>query len=75
MIPTGVMIPVINSAGVTSNAGFNAELLGFAVRTYVRLLPLATPHAPNTSASSRSSIGIASPDDSFQSIVESGIAT
>jgi len=32
-IPTGVMMPVMSSAGVTSNPGFRAPLLGFATRT------------------------------------------
>ena len=31
-IPTGVMMPVINSAGVTSNPGFRAPLVGLATR-------------------------------------------
>jgi hypothetical protein len=33
MIPCGVMIPVINSGGVTSKPGFRAVLVGFAIRT------------------------------------------
>src|SRR5262249_24875183 len=32
--PAGVMMPVINSAGVTSNPGLRAVLPGFAIRTY-----------------------------------------
>ena len=32
-IPTGVMMPVINSGGVTSNPGFRAPLVGLATRT------------------------------------------
>ena len=32
-IPTGVMMPVIKSAGVTSKPGFNAPLVGLATRT------------------------------------------
>src|SRR5882724_8831095 len=32
-IPAGVMIPVINSAGVTSKPGFKAMLDGLATRT------------------------------------------
>jgi len=32
-IPTGVMMPVIKSGGVTSNPGFRAPLAGFATRT------------------------------------------
>jgi len=32
-IPDGVMTPVISSAGVTSNAGFRALLVGLATRT------------------------------------------
>src|SRR4051794_9863880 len=32
-IPAGVMIPVINSAGVTSKPGLRAALVGFATRT------------------------------------------
>ena len=32
-IPTGVMMPVINSAGVTSKPGLRAPLVGFATRT------------------------------------------
>jgi hypothetical protein len=32
-IPIGVMMPVINSAGVTSKPGFNAPLVGLATRT------------------------------------------
>jgi hypothetical protein len=32
-IPAGVMMPVINSAGVTSNPGFRAPLVGLATRT------------------------------------------
>ena len=32
-IPTGVMRPVINSAGVTSNPGLRAPLAGSATRT------------------------------------------
>ena len=31
-IPTGVMMPVINSGGVTSKPGFRAPLVGFATR-------------------------------------------
>jgi hypothetical protein len=32
-IPSGVMMPVINSAGVTSKPGFKAPLVGLATRT------------------------------------------
>jgi len=32
-IPDGVMMPVINSGGVTSKPGLSALLLGFAMRT------------------------------------------
>ena len=32
-IPAGVMMPVINSGGVTSKPGFRAPLVGFATRT------------------------------------------
>ena len=32
-IPAGVMMPVINSAGVTSNPGLRAPLVGLATRT------------------------------------------
>src|SRR2546430_15914459 len=32
-MPAGMMMPVINSGGVTSNPGFRAWLFGFAVRT------------------------------------------
>jgi hypothetical protein len=32
-IPAGVMMPVINSGGVTSNPGFRAPLVGLATRT------------------------------------------
>ncbi len=35
-IPAGVMMPVISSAGVTSNPGFKALLVGLATRTYTR---------------------------------------
>src|ERR1700677_2781645 len=33
IVPTGVMIPVINSGGVTSNPGLRARLDGLAIRT------------------------------------------
>src|SRR5476651_2478264 len=74
-IPTGVMMPVINSAGVTSKPGLRAPLVGFATRTNSRLPREFFPHAPSTSLSLRSSIGIFKPDFRFQSIVERGIAT
>jgi hypothetical protein len=32
-MPTGVMMPVIKSGGVTSNPGFRAPLVGLATRT------------------------------------------
>ena len=32
-MPSGVIMPVINSAGVTSNPGLRAPLVGFATRT------------------------------------------
>jgi hypothetical protein len=35
-IPSGVMMPVISSGGVTSNPGLRAPLVGLATRTYVR---------------------------------------
>jgi hypothetical protein len=48
-IPAGVMMPVINSAGVTSNPALNAPLVGLATRTYSRRPRDVTPHAPRTS--------------------------
>src|ERR1017187_3157897 len=74
-IPTGVMMPVINSGGVTSNPGFRAPLVGLATRMYSRWLRLLIPQAPKTSCSCLSSIGMSKPRFNFQSIVESGIAT
>src|SRR6266545_4904772 len=84
-IPAGVTMPVINSGGVTSKPGLRAPLVGFATRTYARFDDFGfrisdfgfetSPQAPSTSLGSRSSIGMSRPEDSFQSIVDSGIAT
>ena len=64
------MIPVISSGGVTSNAGLRALLLGLARRTCCRRPLGVTPQALSTSSPSRSSIGMAWPDSSSQSMVE-----
>ncbi len=69
------MIPVTNAAGVTSNPGLRAALPGFATRTCTRFPRRSTPHAPRTSDSARSSIGMSTPRSRFQSIVDSGMAT
>ena len=64
-IPFSVIIPVISSFGVTSNAGFK------------NLIPSAQTVLPlicETSSCERSSIGISLPDLMFLSIVESGAA-
>ena len=74
-MPSGVMMPVINSGGVTSKAGLRAVLPGLATRTDCLRPPSGMPQARSTSSSSRSSIGMSSPDSSSQSIVESGMAT
>src|SRR5207247_2417641 len=64
--PRSVMIAVMSAAGVTSNAGLNTDDAAGAV---------CWAPTPRTSAGSRSSIGIASPDGSVGSIVENGAAT
>src|SRR6266436_6957557 len=58
-IPAGVIMPVTKSGGVTSKPGLRAPLDGLATRTYSRFFLPLTPHAPRTSDSLRSSIGIA----------------
>ena len=52
MTPSSVTIPVISSAGVTSNAGFRTSVPGGAIRT---------PRNSRTSSGRRSSIGMAEP--------------
>ncbi len=74
-MPAGVMIPVIKGAGVTSNPGFLAPLVGLAIRTCSRLPRAVTPQAPKTSSADRSSIGMSEPRVKSQSIVDNGIAT
>jgi hypothetical protein len=74
-IPSGVMMPVTNSAGVTSKPGLRAGLVGFATRITQRLpVRSSRPTAPSTSLSCRSSMGMSKPDLRCQSIVESGMA-
>ena len=74
-MPTGVIMPVINSAGVISNPGLKASLLGLATRTYWRLpRPSYSPGAKDFAAS-RSSIGIWTPSVRVQSMVDKGMAT
>ncbi len=69
------MMPVISSGGVTSKAGLRAPLPGLAKRTCCRRPLSVTPQALSTSSPERSSIGMAKPESSSQSIVESGMAT
>src|SRR3954451_5726577 len=73
--PRSVIRPVSNLAGVTSKAGLAAGLLVGTTRTVVTTPSMPRPVIVVTSEASRSSIGIAAPSVTDQSMVLEGAAT
>ena len=73
--PRSVTMPVISRAGVTSKAGLAARVPSGASRTRAGVPSASTPLICVTSSAARSSISIAAPPLSVQSMVLAGAAT